>query len=162
MCAPQRALQASRCRLLRAVWGAPGCREIREVWAKENIMGRSKQKGLILQPSCKEVANRVVRAIGAITNDALREACRTASCPSGLKLSHLEDTEFLRKRNSSSDSDDGSQADTDDSIDSDGSSGADDSHSDNGGHNDVIWAKVGHGVQGCAMFSRTPHTQTAI
>ena len=39
------------------------------------------------QPSRKEVANWVVRAFAAISDDAIREACRTAYFPSGLKLS---------------------------------------------------------------------------
>ena len=103
------------------------------MWAEENIMGRTRKQGPVPQPSRKEVANWVVRAFAAITDDAIREACRTAYFSSGLKLSQLEDTEFFKKHNPESDSDDGSQTDTDGSGDSDDSSGVDDSDSDNDG-----------------------------
>ena len=92
----------------------------------------------------------------AITDDAIREACRTAYCPSGLKLSQLEDTEFFKKHDPESDSDDGSQTDTDDSGDSDDSSGVDDSDSDDARECDVVWAKSGRGVWGlCHVFEDT-------
>ena len=103
------------------------------MWAGENIMGRTRKQGPVPQPSRKEVANWVVRAFAAIMDDAIREACRTAYFPSGLKLSQLEDTEFFKKHDPESDSDDGSQTDTDDSGDSDDSSGVDDSGHGGGG-----------------------------
>ena len=95
------------------------------MWAEENITGQTKKRGPVPQPSLKKVANWVVRAFVAITDDAIHEACRTAHFPSGLKLSQLEDTEFFHNHNPKSDSDDGSQPDTDGSGDSDDSSGVD-------------------------------------
>ena len=97
-----------------------------------------------------------MHAFAAITDDAIREACRTAYFPSGPKLSQLEDTEFFRKHNPESDSDDGSQANTDNLGDSDNSSGVDDSNSDPDDHSDLIWAKAGLGVWGlCHVFENT-------
>ena len=126
------------------------------MWAEEKIMGRTKKQGPVPQPSRKEVANWVVRAFAAITDDAIREACRTAYFPSGLKLSQLEDTEFFKKHDPESDSDDGSQTDTDDSGDSDDSSGVDDSDSDDDRECDVVWAKLGRWVWGlCHVFEDT-------
>ena len=126
------------------------------MWAEENIMGRTTKQGPVPQPSRKEVANWVVRAFAAITDDAIREACRTAYFPSGLKLSQLEDTEFFKKHDPESDSDDGSQTDTNDSGDSDDSSGVDDSNSDDDRECDVVWAKSGRGVWGlCHVFEDT-------
>ena len=61
------------------------------MWAEEHIMGRTKKHGLVPQPSRKEVEKWVVRAFAAITDDAIRKACRTAYFPSGLKLCQLED-----------------------------------------------------------------------
>ena len=72
--------------------------------------------------SRQEVAHWGLRAFAAITDDAIREVCRTAYFPSDLKLSRLEDTEFFRKHNPQSDSNNGSQTDSDDSGDSDDSS----------------------------------------
>ena len=94
--------------------------------------------------------------LAAITDDAIRKACRTAYFPSGLKLSQLEDTEFFKKHNPESDSDDRSQTDTDGSFYSDDSSGVDDSDGDNDGECDVVWAKSGHGVWDlCHVFEDT-------
>ena len=126
------------------------------MWAEENIMGRTKKQGPVPQPSRKEVANWVVRAFAAITDDATREACRTAYFPSGLRLSQLADTEFFKKHDPESDFDDGSQTDTDDAGDSDDSSGVDDSDSDDDRECDVVWAKSGRGVWGlCHVFEDT-------
>ena len=76
--------------------------------------------------------------------------------PSGLKLSQLEDTEFFKKHNPDSNSDDGSQTDMDNSVDSDDSSGVHDFDSDNDGECDVVWAKSGCGVWGlCHVFENT-------
>ena len=126
------------------------------MWAEENIMGQTRKQGPVPQHSRKEVANWVVHAFAAITDDAIREACRTAYFPSGLKLSQLEDTEFFKKHDPESDSDDGSQTDTDDSGDSDDSSGVDDSDSDDARECDVVWAKSGRGVWGlCHVFEDT-------
>ena len=75
------------------------------MWAEENIMGRTRPQGPMPQASRKEVANWVVRAFAAITDDAICEACRTAYFPSGLKLSQLEDTKFFKKHNPNFDSD---------------------------------------------------------
>ena len=77
------------------------------MWAEENIMGPTKKRGPVPQPSRKEVANGVVHAFMAIPDDAICEACCTANFPSGLKLSQLEDTEFFRKHNLESDSEGG-------------------------------------------------------
>ena len=119
-------------------------------------MGQIKKQGLLPQPSRKEVANWVVHSFAAITDDAIREACRTAYFPSGLKLSQLEDTEFFKKHNPHSDSDDGCATNTDDSVDSNDSSGVDDSDSDDDGECDVVWAKSGRGVWGlCLVFENT-------
>ena len=126
------------------------------MWAEEIIMGQTRKHGPVPQLSRKEVAHWVVSAFAAITNDAIREACRTAYFPSGLKLSQLEDTEFFKKHNPQSDSDDGSQTNTDGTDDSDDSSGVDDSDSDNDGDCDVVWVKLGRGVWGLCHVSRTP------
>ena len=109
-----------------------------------------------MEASCAAVSNWVVRAFAAITDDAIREACRPAYFPSGLKLSQLEDTEFFKKHNPDSKSDDGLQTDTDGSVDSDDSSGVDYSDSDNDGECDVVWAKSGPGLWGlCHVFENT-------
>ena len=87
-------------------------------------------------------------------HDAIRGACRTAYCC--LKLSQLEDTEFFKKHNPKSNSDDASQTDADDLGDSADSSGVDDFDSDNDGECDVVWAKLEHGVWGlCHVFENT-------
>ena len=39
------------------------------------------------------------RAFAAISDDAIREACRTAYFPSGLKVSELKEIEFFKKHN---------------------------------------------------------------
>ena len=126
------------------------------MWVEENIMCRTRKQGRVPQPSCKEVANWVVRAFAAITDDAICEACRTAYFPSSLRLSQLEDTEFFKKHNPESDYGDGSQTDTDGSNDSDDSSGVDDSDSDNDDECGVVWAKSGRGMWGlCHVFEDT-------
>ena len=122
-------------------------------WAEENIIGRNKKRGPVPQPSRKRVANWVVGVFAAVTDNAIREACYTACFPSDLKLSQWEDTEFHRKHNPESDSDDGSQTHTDDSGDS---SGVDDFDSDTNEDCDVLWAKAGRGVWGlCHVFEDT-------
>ena len=101
--------------------------------------------------------------LAAITDDAIREACRTTYFPTGLKLSQLEDTQFFQKHNLESDFDDGSQTDTDGSVDSDDSSGVDDCDSDNDGECDVVWAKSGHGVWGlCHVLEDTLYLTSAV
>ena len=99
-----------------------------------------------------------MHAFAANTDDAIHEACRTAYFLSGFKMSPLEDTEFFRKHNLESDSDDKSQTDTDDSRDSSDSSGVDDSDSDTDDQCGQFGPRqgVGCGVWGlCHVFENT-------
>ena len=115
-------------------------------------MRQTGKRGPVLQPSRKEVANGVVWAFAAISDDAIREACRPAYFSSDLKLSQFQDTEFFHKRNPDSDSYDRSQTDTDESGDCHDKSGVDDTDSDNDDQCEVISAKVACGVWGLCHF----------
>ena len=121
---------------------------------KKTSWARTKKRGRY--PNClvERLQTGLCVLFAAITDDAIREACRTAYFPSGLKLTRLEDMEFFRKHNPKSDYDDGSQTNTDDSGDSDDSSGVSDSDTDE--DCDMIWAKAGCGVWGlCHVFEDT-------